>query len=96
MMDIDEAQVKKIAGLARLSLTRDELSLYQGQLVKILHSMEELSRVDTTDVPPTSSVSGVENVMREDEVEAFPDTESILDGAPEREGSYYKVRKVIE
>ncbi len=96
MMDIDEAQVKKIAGLARLSLTRDELGLYQGQLVKILHSMEELSRLDTTDVPPTSSVSGVENVMREDEVEAFPDAESILDGAPEREGSYYKVRKVIE
>jgi len=95
-MAISEEDVRKIAKLARLKLTDDEVKLYQGQLLKILDSMAELSKVDTSKVPPTTSVLGATNVLRQDEPKPFQDVEALLSNAPEREGPYYKVRKVIE
>lgn len=95
-MAISEEDVKKIAKLARLELTDAEVKLYQGQLLKILDSMAELSKVDTAKVEPTTSVLGATNVMRQDAPAPFPDVEALLSNAPEREGPYYKVRKVIE
>ena len=94
-MAIDEKDVRKIAKLARLRLTEDEVKLYQGQLMKILDSMAELAQVDTTKVEPTISVLGATNVMREDEPGPPADPEGILSNAPAREGPYFKVRKVI-
>ena len=58
--------------------------------------MAELSKLDTKDVPPTTSVLGLSNVMREDEPRPFDGPEKLLANAPEREGHYFKVRKVIE
>ena len=95
-MSVSEEDVKKIAKLARLKLSPQELRLYQTQLTKILDSMAELSRLDTANVPPTASVLGLTNVMREDVPRPFEDVEKLLSIAPEREGPYYKVRKVIE
>ncbi len=95
-MAIDEAAVRKIAKLARLKLSEPEIKLYQGQLVKILESMEELNELDTAQVEPTTSVLGLTNVMREDIPTPFANPEKILAVAPEREGPYFKVRKVIE
>jgi aspartyl-tRNA(Asn)/glutamyl-tRNA(Gln) amidotransferase subunit C len=95
-MAISEDDVRKIAKLARLKLTEAEVKLYQGQLVKILDSMAELSKLDTSQVPPTTSVLGATNVMREDQAAPFGDSEALLSNAPEREGPYFKVRKVIE
>ncbi len=95
-MAIDENEVRKIAKLARLKLSPEEVRLYQGQLGKILDSMVELGRLDTSKVMPTTSVLGLSNVMREDEPKPFADPEKILANAPEREGHYFKVRKVIE
>jgi aspartyl-tRNA(Asn)/glutamyl-tRNA(Gln) amidotransferase subunit C len=95
-MAIGEEDVRKIAKLARLRLSQDEIELYQGQLIKILDSMAELSKLDPKDVPPTTSVLGLSNVMREDEPRPFEDPEKLLANAPEREGHYFKVRKVIE
>jgi aspartyl-tRNA(Asn)/glutamyl-tRNA(Gln) amidotransferase subunit C len=93
---ITEDDVKKIAKLARLKLAESEVKLYQGQLVKILDSMAELEKLDTKNVAPTASVLGVRNVMREDTPIPFSDPEKLLSNAPEREGPFYKVRKVIE
>ena len=95
-MAIGEEDVRKIAKLARLNLTDDEIKRYQSQLVKILESMAELSALDTSAVVPTSSVLGLFNVTRPDTPEPFKDVEKLLSIAPEREGPYYKVRKVIE
>ncbi|OGR85720.1 MAG: asparaginyl/glutamyl-tRNA amidotransferase subunit C, partial [Elusimicrobia bacterium RIFCSPHIGHO2_02_FULL_57_9] len=88
--------VSKIAKLARLKLTPEEVTLYQGQLGNILDYMNELEKLDTARVAPTTSVLGAANVMREDIPESFADPEKILANAPEREGPYFKVRKVIE
>lgn len=95
-MAITDQDVRKIAKLARLKLTDDEVKLYQGQLLKILDSMTELGALDTKSVPPTTSVLGLSNVMREDTPRPFADVEALLANAPEREGPYFKVRKVIE
>lgn len=95
-MSLTEEEVKKIAKLARLSLTPEEVGHYQSQLVKILDYVAELSRLDTSGVPPTASVLGLSNVMREDLPKPFKDAEKLLANAPEREGPYYKVKKVIE
>lgn len=95
-MSVSDDEVKKIAKLARLRLTDSEVALYGGQLSKILDSMTELSKADTSGVAPTTSVLGAVNVMREDEPKPFPDTEALLANAPERDGPYFKVRKVIE
>lgn len=95
-MSIDRSEVRRIARLARLSLSEEEVSLYQSQLLKILDSMGELSALDTSGVPPTTSVLGLANVLREDEPRPCPSPERLLALAPEREGPYFKVRKVIE
>ena len=95
-MAITQDDVRKIAKLAKLRLTPQEIELYQSQFSKILDSMAELSKLDTKDVPPTTSVLGLSNVLREDIPRPFKDTESLLSNAPEREGPYYKVRKVLE
>jgi aspartyl-tRNA(Asn)/glutamyl-tRNA(Gln) amidotransferase subunit C len=65
-------------------------------LLKILDSMTELGALDTKSVPPTTSVLGLSNVMREDAPRPFDDVEALLSNAPDREGPYFKVRKVIE
>ena len=95
-MSVSETDVKKIAKLARLRLSPEEAARYGEQLTKILDSMAELAKVDTASVPPTTSVLGVVNVMREDEPRPFEDREALLGNAPDRDGPYYKVRKVIE
>ncbi len=95
-MSISEDDVKKIAKLARLRLTEDEVVLYGGQLTKILDSMAELAKADTSGVTPTTSVLGAVNVMRDDDPQPCADTEALLANAPERDGPYFKVKKVIE
>ncbi len=95
-MSVSDADVKKIAKLARLRLTDAEVALYGGQLTKILDSMAELAKADTNGVAPTTSVLGAVNVMRDDAPKPFEDTEALLSNAPERDGPYFKVKKVIE
>jgi len=95
-MSVSDADVKKIAKLARLRLTDAEVTQYGGQLTKILDSMAELSKCDTKGILPTTSVLGATNVMREDVPLPFADTEALLSNAPERDGPYFKVKKVME
>lgn len=93
---IDEAQVRRIARLARLELAPEEVSRLREQLGIILDTMRELEAVDTRDVPPTSHVLGLTDVLRPDEARPFADREALLKLAPRREGDYVRVPKVIE
>lgn len=95
-MAISEEEVRKIAKLAKLRLTDQEVQLYRSQFVKILDAIDELKSADTSHVPPTASVLGLTNVLREDEPQPFAARERLLEIAPERDGPYYKVPKVIE
>ena len=93
---ITKETVRYVARLARLRLTSEEQELLAGQLDNILKHMEELKNLDTGQVPPTSHALGLVQPMRPDEEKTFPGTESLLSLAPQKEGPYFKVQKVIE
>ena len=96
-MLIDEKITLKIASLAKLELTDQEVREYSKDLNKILKWMEELKEVDVSNVEPVTSVTKNELYEREDI--AYKNTveqEKILLNAPEKVGEYFTVTKVIE
>ena len=96
-MLIDEKITLKIASLAKLELTDQEVREYSKDLNKILKWMEELKEVDVSNVEPVTSVTNNELYEREDT--AYKNTveqEKILLNAPEKVGEYFTVPKVIE
>lgn len=97
-MALTPDDVKKVARLARLKVTADEVSRFQDQLGHILEHMADLAALDTAKVEPTAHALGLTNVLRPDVPAplAAPAREAILKNAPEREGPYVKVPKVIE
>lgn len=60
--------IKKVAKLANLPLTKQEEEKYAEQLSKILDYIEQLNRADTSNKESTFNVSGQENIMAEDKV----------------------------
>ncbi|RMG11971.1 MAG: Asp-tRNA(Asn)/Glu-tRNA(Gln) amidotransferase subunit GatC [Cyanobacteria bacterium J055] len=94
-MEFDRNSVRKVAHLARLELTADEEQQFSGQLSSILDYFEQLSELDTADVPPTTRAIDVSNVTRSDELQPYTDREAILQSAPEQEGDYFKVPKIL-
>jgi len=93
---VDEKEAARVARLARLKLSGEEIRLYARQLGRVLGHMEELKRLDTDAVAPTAHLLGLTNVLREDEERPFDRPQDLLDVAPESEGPYFKVPKVIE
>ncbi len=75
---ITQEQVKHIAKLARLGLKDEDVEKFSKQLSSIMEYVEKLNEVDVKDVEPTSQVTGLENVMREDTEERFSNREDLL------------------
>ncbi|MEH2025773.1 Asp-tRNA(Asn)/Glu-tRNA(Gln) amidotransferase subunit GatC [Nostoc sp.] len=92
---IDQEQVHKVANLARLELTPEEEEQFTIQLGSILDYIEQLNELDVSNVLPTTRAIDVSNITREDELQPYPDRESILNGAPEQEGEFFKVPKIL-
>ena len=92
---IDREQVHRVALLARLELTSEEEEQFTNQLVNILGYIEQLNEVDVSDVLPTTRAIDVSNVTRKDELQPYPEREAILNGAPEQEGEFFKVPKIM-
>ena len=92
---IDKEQVRKVAHLARLELTPQEEEQFTSQLGSILDYFEQLSELDVADVPPTTRAIDVSNVTRPDQLKQVSDRNSILDSAPEQEGDFFKVPKIL-
>ena len=96
-MLIDEKITLKIASLAKLELTEQEIKEYSKDLTNILKWMEELKEVDVSNVQPVTSVTKNELYEREDNVyENRVEQEKLLLNAPEKVGEYFTVPKVIE
>ena len=96
-MLIDEKITLKIASLAKLELTDQEIKEYSKDLTNILKWMEELKEVDVSNIQPVTSVT--ENELYERADNAYKNTveqEKILLNAPEKVGEYFTVPKVIE
>ena len=63
---MDRNAITQLAALARLELTDEELDLFAPQIGAILGYVDQLKEVDVTDVEPTSQVTGLMNVLRDD------------------------------
>lgn len=94
---LSEDQVKHIADLARIELTDKEKEKYSEELSAILGFIEQLSEVDTANVAPTSQVTGLVNIAREDVIKGCDEEtrRKILKAAPMKEGDYIKVKAVL-
>ncbi|MFH1541271.1 MAG: Asp-tRNA(Asn)/Glu-tRNA(Gln) amidotransferase subunit GatC [Elusimicrobiota bacterium] len=95
-MKITIEDVEYVAKLSRLFLTTDEKNKFAEQLSVILGHMDELNKVDTENILPTSRATVVKNVFRDDEMQKFNNTDDIIANAPEKEDRFFKVKKVIE
>lgn len=92
---IDREQVRKVALLARLELTPEEEDQFTNQLGSILDYFEQLNELDVSNVPPTARAIDVRNVTRTDTLQPYSDREAILQSAPEQEGDFFKVPKIL-
>jgi aspartyl-tRNA(Asn)/glutamyl-tRNA(Gln) amidotransferase subunit C len=92
---IDREQVRKVALLARLELTPEQEEQFTSQLSSILNYFEQLSELDVSDVEPTARAIDVNNVTRPDALQPFADRIAILDIAPDQEGDFFKVPKIL-
>jgi aspartyl-tRNA(Asn)/glutamyl-tRNA(Gln) amidotransferase subunit C len=93
---ISRADVEHVARLARLQLGEEELERVREQLSSILGYIDKLGALDTTAVEPTAHAVPLVNVMRDDEVEAPFPGEPMLANAPDRQGQFFRVPRIIE
>jgi aspartyl-tRNA(Asn)/glutamyl-tRNA(Gln) amidotransferase subunit C len=91
-----KVDIEKVARLARLELSEEEKKTFGNQLEQILAHMEQLNRLDTTGVEPTSHAIPIQNAFREDETRSSFAQEEVLGIAPEEEDGHLKVPRIIE
>lgn len=97
MSKITRDDVLKLARLSRLTLSEDEVEHFTVELANIIQYVDQLKDVDVSGLEPTDQVTGLVNVMREDEIidyGAKPD--ALLSNAPSMLENQIKVRRVIE
>ena len=94
-MSISRQEVEHVAGLARLTLTPEQVETYAAHLSEILKYMEKLDQVDTSGLDPTYHAVETKNVFREDKVVPGLTREEALANAPQADSRTALVPKVI-
>ena len=95
-MSLDKKTVAKVASLARLKVTDEELEKYGPQLSNIIQFVEQLEEVDTDNVEPLASVVDINLRLREDKVTDGGQQKEVLANAPETLEGFFVVPKVVE
>ena len=88
-------QVRHVAKLARLALSEEELARFGPQLESILAYIDKLAEVDTSNVEPMAHALPLHNVFCEDVIEPSLPLEEVLKNAPQTDGPFFKVPKII-
>jgi aspartyl-tRNA(Asn)/glutamyl-tRNA(Gln) amidotransferase subunit C len=96
MSRISIEQVKHVAHLARLAITDEEAEMFTKQLDAIITFAEQLNELDTENVPPTSHVLDMKNVMREDVPTLGIPVEDVLKNAPDHKDGQIRVPAILE
>ena len=94
-MAVTKKDVEKIAELAQLKFSEEELESFTPQMNEILAYMDKLNELDTENVEPLSHPVEQTNVFREDELKPSITTKNALKNAPAKDEQYFKVPKVI-
>ncbi|GHC55732.1 Asp-tRNA(Asn)/Glu-tRNA(Gln) amidotransferase subunit GatC [Roseibacillus persicicus] len=95
-MPDNELALKRIAELARLDLTDEELATFESQLTPILKHIDTLSAIDVDGVEPTAHPTPVYDVMRADTTRPGLSTAAVLQNAPESAQDQIRVPKVVD
>ncbi len=96
MQKFDTQQVRKVAKLARLDLTEAEIEEFTDQFGAILEYVEKMNELDTANIEPLAHCLPIHNVFRADQVRESLGTEKTLANAPQRDGPFFKVPKILE
>lgn len=94
-MSSEKIDVRYVAKLARIALTDEEVDRFGAQLADLLEHVNRLGELDTNAVPATAQVVESRNVEREDAVRPCLDRETVLAGAPQRQGAFFRVPRII-
>lgn len=95
-MSLDKETVRKIAHLARIRVTDNELGSVAHDLDRILGFVEQLNAVDTEGVEPMTSAVAMQLRQRKDEVTDGDRRDDVLANAPDPEKGFYTVPTVVE
>lgn len=88
-------QVRHVARLSRLAIDDERAARYAGQLESILGYVAQIGEVDVTGVEPMAHALPIKNVLRDDVVAGALSLDQVLQNAPETDGPFFKVPKVI-
>jgi aspartyl-tRNA(Asn)/glutamyl-tRNA(Gln) amidotransferase subunit C len=91
----EKIDVRYVAKLARIQLTDEEVQRFGSQLGDLLDHANALSALDVSSVPATAQVIESRNVERDDAVGTCLDRETVLAQAPRRQGSFFRVPRII-
>ncbi len=94
-MASETIDIRYVAKLAALALTDDEVETFGRQLSDLLEHVNALSRLDIESVAATAQVVESRNVMREDTPRPCLDRERVLAEAPQRQGAFFRVPRII-
>lgn len=96
MSKLSKDDILKLARLARLRLSDDEVEKYQKELSEILDYVAHLDTVDTAGLEPTYQITGLTNMTRKDEVMDYGVTQdALLKNVPNLDGKLIKVRRML-
>lgn len=95
-MSVTRKDIEKIAELANLKFSEEELENFSSQMNEILAYMDKLNELNTENVEPLSHPVEQSNVFRDDLLKPSIKTEQALKNAPASEDNHFKVPKVIE
>jgi aspartyl-tRNA(Asn)/glutamyl-tRNA(Gln) amidotransferase subunit C len=89
-MAISREEVLRVARLAYLELSEEEVARFQEQLSDILDAVSKVSELDLSDVPPTSHPLEVANAWREDEPRPCLPVDEVFANAPDRDDGFFR------
>lgn len=96
MSKLSHDDVLKLAQLARLKLTDEEVNEFAGELSEILQYVESLGKVDVKGLKPTNQVTGLKNVTRSDEIKNYGyDVADLMNNLPDQKDGHIKVKRMI-
>ena len=95
-MRLSREEVLRIAALAKIRMTEEEISRFQEQLSDILDNFEVLKQVDTENIEPTAQPNALRNVVKQDCAGPSLSPDEVLANAPRREGEFFRIRAVLE
>ncbi|MBU0708991.1 Asp-tRNA(Asn)/Glu-tRNA(Gln) amidotransferase subunit GatC [Patescibacteria group bacterium] len=94
---LTKAEVQRVAKLARITLSQEELAKFQKQLSAVIGYASQMNEVNTDSVLPTAQVTGLKNTYREDspQKDQSLNHRQALANAPDQQDGYFKVKPVL-